>query len=367
MKRYGFLYEKICDIENLRLAHHKARLGKGWYKEVQMVNEDEDKYLKQLQEMLLNKTYRTSEYKTFVKKDGRKIREIYKLPYFPDRICQWAILLVIEPVLLKNFTKNTYSAIPNRGIHGALRDLKNAVQKDVAGCTYCLKFDIKKFYPTIDHNILKSKFRRLFKDKDLLWLIDEIIDSTEGDTGIPIGNFISQYAGNFYLSSFDHWIKEQKRVKHYFRYMDDIIIFGDSKEKLHALREEICEYLADTLKLSLKENWQVFPTYVRGVDFVGYRVFLDFVLLRKTTCKAFKAKMTRIHNKIKAGKEMNFNEWGSINSYRGWLQHCDCYRLEQKYIAPLEEAAQKYYLERVKKCEKPRQGKKHCKTECNQC
>lgn len=179
--------------------------------------------------------------------------------------------------------------------------------------------------------------------------MDEIIDSTPGETGIPIGNFISQYAGNFYLSCFDHWIKEQKKVKHYFRYMDDIVIFADSKEKLHALREEIVAYLSDNLKLSLKGNWQVFPTYIRGVDYVGYRVFRDFVLLRKTTCKTFKKKMPHIYNKIAAGKEMSFNEWGSIASYRGWLLHCDCYRLEQKYITPLEEAAQKYYLERVKK------------------
>jgi len=92
-----------------------------------MINADEERYLKELQDMLINKTYQTSEYKTFLKTDGRKTREIYKLPYFPDRICQWAILLVIEPILLRNFTKNTYSAIPDRGIHGALYDMKNAV------------------------------------------------------------------------------------------------------------------------------------------------------------------------------------------------------------------------------------------------
>ena len=349
MKRYGHLYEQICDMENLKLAHKMARKGKGWYKEVKMVNADEEKYLKHLQDMLISKTYQTSEYKTFIKNDGRKTREIYKLPYFPDRICQWAILLVIEPILLRNFTTDTYSAIPGRGIHGALHKLEKAVRTDVAGCQYCFKFDIKKYYPSIDHNILKAKFRRLFKDENLLWLLDEIIDSTPGDVGIPIGNFISQYAGNFYLSGFDHWIKEEKRVKHYFRYMDDIVIFASSKAELQSLHEEIAVYLADNLKLSIKENWQIFPTFVRGVDFVGYRVFLDFTLLRKTTCLQFKRKMNCIRKKLAAGKEMNRRGWGAINSYRGWLIHCDCYRLAQTYLEPLEEAAYRYYLERVKR------------------
>ena len=96
MKRYDHLFEKICDIENLRKAHKNAKKGKGWYKEVQEIDKDPDKYLEQIQEMLINHTYRTSEYEVFYKDDGRKKRKIYKLPYFPDRICQWAILQVIE-------------------------------------------------------------------------------------------------------------------------------------------------------------------------------------------------------------------------------------------------------------------------------
>lgn len=147
MKRVGNLYSKICDMENLKLAHQNARKGKGWYQEVRMVDEDPEKYLGQLQEMLLNKTYNTSEYVTFIKHDSGKDREIFKLPYFPDRICQWAILQVIEPYLVKNFIKNTYSAIPGRGIHLALHDIDQAVQHDVPGTQYCLKIDARKYYP----------------------------------------------------------------------------------------------------------------------------------------------------------------------------------------------------------------------------
>lgn len=349
MKRYGNLYEKICSIDNLKLAHKNAQKGKGWYQEVKMVNSNPDYYLGVLQDMLINKTYKTSEYETFMKNDTGKVRKIYKLPYFPDRICQWAILQVIEPILLKNFIADTYSAIPGRGIHKALERIDKAVQNDVVGTQYCLKLDAKKYYPSINHDILKNKYRRLFKDKDLIWLLDEIIDSTPGDTGIPIGNYISQYSGNFYFSEFDHWIKETKHIKYYFRYMDDIVILGKSKEELHQLRKEIDVYFKIKLKLKIKENWQVFPTFVRGIDFVGYRTFLNYKLLRKTTCKNFKVKMNKIKKKIRNGKQMNYSEWCSIHSYQGWLIHCDSYRLNQKYIKPLEFHANQYYLQYVKK------------------
>lgn len=349
MKRYGYLYEKIYDMDNLILAHHNARKGKGWYHEVKMVDANPEYYLTKLQEMLINKTYRTSEYETFIKKDSGKEREIFKLPYFPDRICQWAIMQVIEPYLLRNFTKDTYSAIPGRGIHQCLNRLKYALNHDVPESQYCLKLDCKKFYPSINHTILKEKYRRLFKDDDLLWLLDEIIDSTPGDTGIPIGNYISQYSGNFYLSEFDHWIKEVKKVKYYFRYMDDIVILGRSKEELHQLKREIEEYLWVKLKLKIKENWQVFPTYVRGIDFVGYRVFMNYSLLRKSTCKQFKRKMTALNKKRIEGKQLNYSEWCSINSYKGWLIHCNSYRLSEKYIKPIQQFADDYYLQNIYK------------------
>ena len=134
MKRYGNLYKKICDIDNLRLAHQNARRGKGWYKEVREVDENLQHHLELLQEMLIDHTYKTSKYEAFYKDDGDKVRKIYKLPYFPDRICQWAILQVIEPYLLKNFTADTYSAIPNMGIHKALGKLKKAMWNDIEEC-----------------------------------------------------------------------------------------------------------------------------------------------------------------------------------------------------------------------------------------
>ncbi|MFR4963995.1 MAG: reverse transcriptase domain-containing protein [Streptococcus sp.] len=378
MKRYGYLYDKICSMENLELAFRHAKKGKGWYKEVKQIEERPYYYLAALQWMLKNHKYRTSEYTTFTKKDGKKEREIYKLPFFPDRIAQWAVLQVIEPQLLAYFTDDTYSAIPNRGIHAAFKKLRKAVDTVPEEMTYCLKIDCKKFYPSIDHDTLKRKFRRKYKDPELLALIDEIIDSistcpaTEENiefyrscgneikivqyggkdfidgVGIPIGNYFSQYDGNFFLTDFDHWIKEVEHVKHYYRYMDDICIFAKSKEELHQLLQKIDNYFRVNLKLRIKGNYQIFPSFVRGIDFVGYRVFLNNTLLRKSTCQEFKRKMTAIRKKVERGQETNYSEWCSINSYKGWLKHCDSYRLSEQYIVPIQPYADEYYKTHIK-------------------
>ena len=367
MKRYGHLYEKIYDMENLKLAHQHAKKGKGWYAEVQMIDSDPDKYLKELQDMLINKTYHTSEYEVFYKNEHGKTRKIYKLPYFPDRVAQWAILQVIEPYLIKHLISDTFSAIPDRGIHKGLSRVKKAVQHDVPNCQYCLKIDARHYYQSVNHDILKQKYRKMFKDNDLLWILDEIIDSIntaededlvsiylldediDPNTGIPIGNYLSQYSGNYYFSDFDHWIKEVKHVKYYFRYMDDIVILARTKEELHQLLKEINEYFHNNMKLEIKKNYQVFPTYVRGIDYLGYRVFVSYVLLRKQTCKDMKKKMVKIRKKVESGNMMNYSEWCSINSYKGWTDYGNCFRLTQKYVEPLISYATKYYELNVKK------------------
>lgn len=346
-------------MENLKLAHKNAKKGKGWYKEVQMVDKNLDFYLKQLQDMFINNSYKTSEYKMFKKKEGNKIRTIYKLPYFPDRIAQWAIIQVIEPYLLKTFTVDTYSSIPNMGIHKALGKMKKAMYNDISNTRYCLKLDIKHFYQNIDHSILKEKLKRKFKDQKLLKLLFEIIDSINTaeiedleefyrdseinyNTGIPIGNYLSQYFGNLYLSDFDHLIKEKYHIKYYFRYMDDICIFHNDKIFLHQLKLEIEQYFKEN-HLTIKSNWQIFLSNSRGIDFVGYRVFNGFSLLRKSTCLKFKRKMRMIIKKTNKNNLMNYNDWCSISSYIGWLIYCDSNRLILKYICPLLSPYERYY------------------------
>jgi len=331
MKRYGNLYSSIYDIDNIVLAHKNASRGKSWYEEVKMVGKDPYYYADQIHWMLREKTYKTSKYEIFERNDTGKTRTIYKLPYYPDRIVQWAVLQVIEPVFLRNLIYDTYSALPGRGIHFGLRRLQEAL-KDKQGAKYCLKFDVKKYYPSIPHSNLKTALRRKFKDSDLLWLLDEIIDSIDGEKGIPIGNYTSQYFANFYLSPYDHWMKERKKIKYYFRYMDDVVVLHKSKKFLHWLRYETDWYFQKYLGIEIKNDWQVFPTYVRGIDFLGYRSFGDRTLLRKSTTLKFKRAMQRIQN----GK-LDDKAQRTIASYNGWLKWCDSLGLRRKYLEPLLE------------------------------
>lgn len=347
MKRHGNIYPKIYDLDNLRLAHKNARKDKAYYKEVQMVNADEDFYLKQIQEMLINKTYKVSEYEHKLIVDKGKERHLMKLPYFPDRIIQWAVMLQIERVFMEVFTDFTCASLKKRGIHKATHLLEQYMA-DVKNTQYCLKIDVNKFYPSIDHEILKSLLQRKFKDADLLDLLFRIIDSLPNGKGLPIGAYLSQYLANFYLAYFDHWLKEKQGVKYCIRYMDDIVILDGSKEFLHNLKREMDKYLLSELRLKIKDNWQVFPTGIRGVDFVGYRHFYGYKLLRKKTCKMLKRKMNSIRKKVMQNKPINYTDWCSANSYKGWLMWCDSYRLSQKYIAPIQKAMDEYYMTKIK-------------------
>lgn len=315
MKRLNNLYNKIISIENLTFADETARKGKSNQYGIKVHDKDRESNIHLLHEMLKSKSYKTSEYTTF-KIHEPKEREVFRLPYFPDRITHHAIMAILEPIFVSVFTNDTYSCIKGKGIHAAARGVEKAL-KDVSGTTYCLKMDIKKFYPNVDHQILKDLLRRKIKDRDLLWLLDEIIDSAPG---LPIGNYLSQYFANFYLTYFDHWIKENKRVKHYFRYADDLVILSDSKVYLHKLRAEIKEYMEAKLKLTIKDNYQVFPVQSRGIDFVGYRFFHSHILLRKSIKKSFARMLVKRSNPA------------SIASYLGWLKHCNSKHLKKKLL-----------------------------------
>lgn len=314
MKRIGNIYEQITSIENLLRADEKAQKGKAGQYGVMLHNRNKEGNLLVLQDRLQSKTYRTSAYDIFTIHEPKE-RIVYRLPFFPDRITHHAIMNVIEPILVSTFTADTYSCIKGRGIHALLCKLKRDLN-DTPGTTYCLKFDIKKFYPSVDHNVLKGLLRRKFKDNELLWLLDEIIDSAPG---LPIGNYLSQYLANFYLSYFDHWLKEHKRVRYYYRYADDIVILDSRKDRLHPLLHDIKQYLSD-LKLEVKDNHQVFPVDSRGIDFVGYVFRHSHIRIRKRIKQSFARKLAK------------HPTHPSMASYYGWLSHCNARHLIKKLI-----------------------------------
>lgn len=312
MKRIGNLYQQIVSVANLQLADKKARKGKATQPGVLQHDRNRQANILHLHKVLLDKEFRTSQYTRFTIFEPKE-REIFRLPYYPDRIVHHAIMNVLEPVFMSVFTADTYSCIKRRGIHGAADAVKKALS-DKPNTVYCLKIDIKKFYPSVDHDILKQLLRRKFKDADLLALLGEIIDSTEG---LPIGNYLSQYFANYYLTGFDHWLKETERVKYYFRYADDIVILSGSKPYLHELLSKIRHYLQVNLKLQVKENYQVFPVESRGIDFVGYVFRHSHTRLRKTIKQNCARMVTSRNNSA------------SRASYNGWLAHADCVNLKR--------------------------------------
>lgn len=315
MKRIGDLYNKIASIENLVLADQKARKGKTKSYGVLKHDKKREQNIFNLHKVLAKREFKTSKYKIF-KIYEPKEREIYQLPYYPDRIVHHAIMNILEPIWVSIFTADTYSCIKGKGIHAVLKDLKKDLRNNKDETTYCLKLDIRKFYPSIDHDIMKQIIRRKIKDRDLLQLLDNIIDSADG---VPIGNYLSQYFANLYLAYFDHWIKEEKGLKFYYRYADDMVILHNDKEYLHYLFKEIEAYLSDNLKLKIKNNWQVFPVEKRGIDFVGYVFYHTYVLLRKSIKQNFCRKVAKLNK-----KEISIETYKrEICSWLGWCYYCN--------------------------------------------
>jgi hypothetical protein len=316
MKRINNIFDKICSIENLNLAEKNARKGKSKSIEIMIFDQKRDLLINELHKNLINNNFKTSNYYTFTLNEYGKERIIYKLPYYPDRIVHHAIMNVTESIWKNIFIRNTFSCIKDRGIHDALKRIKSDL-KDTINTKYCLKLDIRKFYPSIDHDILKEIIMKKIKDKKTLQLIFEIIDSADG---VPIGNYLSQYFANLYLSYFDHYIKETLKIKYYYRYADDMVILSSNKNELHEIFSKIKNYLDIKLKLKIKDNYQIFEVDNRGIDFLGYVIRHDYILLRKTIKK-------RIFKKISKPK---YNIDKSIESYNGWLLYCNSYNLKNK-------------------------------------
>lgn len=325
MKRHGGLFDQIADLEMLRHAHRCARKGKAHYKEVKKVNADEDAYLVPLHDMLMKGQFTTSPYTVMEKSDGRKLRTLYKLPYYPDRIVQHAIVAVCGPIWTRSYIRDTYQSIIGRGTS----DARRRVTKHIKGSQglYALKFDIKKYYPSIDHDVLRATVRQKIKCERTMALLNDIIKSADG---IPIGNYTSQHFGNLYLSAFDWWVKQELKPVGYFRYCDDIVVLCRSAHECHEMRKIMFAKLAEQFHLEVKGDWQVYSVDKEGLDFVGYRFWPDRVELRKNIVAGLKAKAAKIRTnspKMKQPQAVN-----GLMSYWGYVKHANAKALWKSQV-----------------------------------
>jgi len=302
MKRHGYLYEKIHELNNLRVAYKLAREGKTHYREVQRIDKNPDKYLKRIQKSLIEETYKTSQYEVFEKWEGGKLRVIQALPFFPDRIVHHAIMLVCGEFWKRSLIRDTFQSLPGRGTH----DVRRRVQKHIAeeNPMYYLQLDVNKFYPSIKHWVVeKYAIDKFIKCPRTIKLLKEILHSIEG---LPIGSFLSQIWGNLVISPIDWFIKQDLGLKGYYRYCDDLVIFGDSKDELHEIREVVSSHISE-LHLNVKDSWVLHSVEDNGLDFCGY---------------VFKKSGTRVRSKIKDNfkSSVKENKLESLPSYWGWIK-----------------------------------------------
>lgn len=316
MKRYGGLWVKICDRANIELAADNALKNKSITRERQYFIDNRKVLLDKLEESLNNETYRFSFLKYF-KVFEPKERNIHHSPFYPDKILHHAVMNICKPLFIEKMTADTYGSIKGRGITMASTKLKRALEN----CSdwYYLQIDCKKFYQSIDHDVCKETIRRVIKCKQTLRMLDAIIDVHE--EGLAIGVYPSQYLANLVLSRIDHWAKEVMRVKHYFRYMDDIVILVENKWKAHEVLEQITAEFAK-IKLTIKNNARIAPV-VCGIDFIGYKFYPTYTRLRKSIKERMQSNIRRLNKKGVDDEEFK----RKTASHFGWCKHANCRHL----------------------------------------
>jgi retron-type reverse transcriptase len=332
MKTYKHLYPLVCDFENLYLAYRKARKGKRGRAQPAMFERVQDDELLNIQEELQTFAYKPGSYHSFFIHDPKK-RLISAAP-FRDRVVHHALCRVIEPIWERRFVFDSYANRVGKGTHRAL----DRTQSFARHYKYVLQCDVRQFFPSIDHAILKNEFARLIRDEKVLWLCDQILKSGEGvlaeeyemtwfekddlfsvnrPRGLPIGNLTSQFWANVYLNGFDHFVKRDLRCPAYVRYVDDFVLFSNDKRELSNCRSAIIQTLAE-LRLTLhEESAQVYPARA-GIPFLGFRIFPDHRRVKRRKVVHFRRKLRRLLKNYSVGG-LSFETLNA--SVQGWINH----------------------------------------------
>ncbi len=285
MKRVGNLMERICELENIVLAAHKAFRGKRDKAQVRDFSANFTDNIQQLHSELLSGEIQVGNYHYFKIFDPKE-RLICAAP-IKERILHHAIMNICHPYFDRRLIYDTYATRPQKGVYQALERVKRKMEAK----KYFAKLDVRKYYDSIDHEILKKQLRRIFKDEKLLNLFDRIIDSyavTPGK-GLPIGNLTSQYFANIYLSDLDHYMKEDVGVPTYVRYMDDVLLLGDSVAEIKDCADKFVAYASARLSLTIKPP--LIGLCREGVGFLGYKVQPSVLYLNGRSKRRYRHKL----------------------------------------------------------------------------
>jgi hypothetical protein len=336
LKRKGYIYEKMCDPELIRRAIRLAARGKKKRHDVRRVLADTDKHAAIIRDLLERQTFEPAPYMVSERYDSRckKMRVIQRPKFFPDQVIHWITVLGIQDILMRGMYYWSCGSIPNRGGSHGRKAIKRWLTQDRKNTKYVLKLDIRHFYESIPHDRLINSLRRKIKDERALWLLRKIIESTE--RGVPIGNYTSQWFANFYLEPLDHYIKEKLGAVHYARYIDDLVIFGGNKKKLHALRKNLFQFAEQELSLEVKGDWQVFPIKTRGLDFLGYVFFHTHTKIRARNYLALTRQCRRALKKQAKEEAIPYRMAAGLISRAGQLKHCNGQRIKRRYLDPIK-------------------------------
>ncbi len=334
-KIFHNVFERIITLDNLLAAWREFSRGKRKRKDVMLFEFNLEDNLFLLHKELKNGIYRHSNYTSFFVQDP-KLRHIHKA-HVKDRVLQQAVFRVLYQIFDPTFIFDSYSSRLEKGTHKAVNRLEKFCRKLSRNNTrqiFALKCDIRKFFDSVNHEILLTIISRRIKDLAALNLIREIIGSFKKTlkTGIPLGNVTSQLFANSYLNEFDQFVKHKLKVKHYLRYGDDFVILTQSQSEAESLVEPIKNFLAAELALKLHPQKIIIRKYFQGIDFLGYVVLPYCRLLRLKTKKRLMRKIREGKNKLTIGliSKESFNQ--SLQSYYGILKHCQGYKIKKKIL-----------------------------------
>lgn len=332
----SILFNEIFDLNNLEVAYKKSLKGDGKFKpEALIFQRNETVNLMRLQRSMCDRTYTFSGYKRFMVYEPKT--RVINAPYYKDKIVQLALNEVITDIFVPKFINHSYACMTDRGTHAAV----NQVQKNLkiakykwGNQAYICNVDVRKFFYTIDREILKGQYRRVIKEEDVLWVMDKIVDSGGliDEIGLPLGNTLSQLCANIVLNDLDQYCKRYLGYKHYVRYADDVVIVLPNKEEAQRAKELCMKFLVERLNLEAnKWKSQIYPVN-QGINAFGYKIFTTHKLLRNDSKKKIKRKIKKMPHLIAKDKMTIEKANEMLASWTGHAKHANSYNFIKSIV-----------------------------------
>lgn len=353
-KSVNNLYKPMLEHGNVERKFHIAAKGKTQRPDVAVILQPENiqRHVETVIEQLSNtapegfdvpnpeKAWKPTKHGKVTINEGtnRKQRQIEKPRYNYEQVVHHIVVSACYDIFMKGMYEFSCGSVPNRGAHYGKKYIEKWIRTDEKNCKYILKMDIRHFFESVDHDVLKEWLAKKIRDKRMVHILHLIIDGSE--QGLPLGYYTSQWLANFMLQPLDHYIKEELKAVHYIRYMDDMVVFGKNKKELHRMQQSIETYLRERFNLQMKNNWQVYrfdyfdrktkKRKGRPLDFMGFEFWRDKTILRESIM----LRCTRKVNRIRKKDRITWYDATAILSYMGYVTHTDTYAMYEERIKP---------------------------------